>query len=155
MGDFLGYGRLGSVQFAEVLVDTATGVIKVERVVAAHSCGRPLNPMQIESQINGGVIMGIGYALYENRVLDEYTGVMVNANLDQYKVPYAKEIPQIESVLIEHYGAFSSTDASGIGEPANVATAAAIANAVYNAIGVRLYELPMTPDKVLAALGMV
>jgi xanthine dehydrogenase YagR molybdenum-binding subunit len=65
MGDFLGYGRLGSVQFAEVLVDTATGVIKVERVVAAHSCGRPLNPMQIESQINGGVIMGIGYALYE------------------------------------------------------------------------------------------
>jgi xanthine dehydrogenase YagR molybdenum-binding subunit len=155
MGDFLGYGRLGSVQFAEVTVDTATGVIKVDRVVAAHSCGRPINPKQVESQINGGVIMGVGYALYENRILDNTTGAMINANLDQYKVPYSKEIPQIDTVLIEHYGAFSSTDVSGIGEPANVATAAAIANAVYNAIGVRIYELPMTPDKVLAALGAV
>ncbi|MCO6481031.1 MAG: xanthine dehydrogenase family protein molybdopterin-binding subunit [Phaeodactylibacter sp.] len=154
IGNGIGYGRLGSVQFAEVLVDTETGFIKVERVVAAHSCGRPLNPMQVESQINGGVIMGVGYALYEDRILDLNTGHMVNANLDQYKLPYAKEIPQIETVIIEHYGAFSSTDASGIGEPANIPTAGAIANAVYNAIGVRLYELPMTPQKVLAALGV-
>ena len=79
---------------------------------------------------------------------------MVNANLDQYKLPYSREIPKIEPVIIEHYGAFSSTDASGIGEPANVPTAGAIANAVYNAIGVRLYELPMSPQKVLAALGV-
>jgi len=155
IGGFVGYGRLGSVQFVEVSVDTETGVIKVERVVAAHTCGRPLNPLQLESQINGGVIMGMGYALYENRILDTHTGAMVNANLDQYKLPYSKEIPKIEPVLIERYGAFSSTDAAGIGEPANVATAAAIANAVYNAIGVRMYELPMTPDKVLKALGVV
>ena len=154
IGNGIGYGRLGSVQFAEVLVDTETGFIKVERVVAAHSCGRPLNPMQVESQINGGVIMGVGYALYEDRILDLNTGHQINANLDQYKLPYSKEIPKIETVIIEHYGAFSSTDASGIGEPANIPTAGAIANAVYNAIGVRLYELPMTPQKVLAALGV-
>ncbi|MCB9292913.1 MAG: xanthine dehydrogenase family protein molybdopterin-binding subunit [Lewinellaceae bacterium] len=154
IGNGIGYGRLGSVQFAEVLVDTETGFIKVERVVAAHSCGRPLNPMQVESQINGGVIMGVGYALYEDRILDLNTGHQINANLDQYKLPYSKEIPKIETVIIEHYGAFSSTDASGIGEPANIPTAGAIANAVYNAIGVRLYELPMTPQKVLTALGV-
>ena len=150
----LGKDRLGSVQFAEVSVNTETGVIKVDRVVAAHSCGRPMNPMQLESQINGGVIMGVGYALYENRVMDSRTGHMVNANLESYKMPYSREIPDIETILIEYYGANSSTDAMGIGEPANIATAAAIANAVYNAIGIRLYELPMTPDKVLAALGM-
>jgi xanthine dehydrogenase YagR molybdenum-binding subunit len=155
IGNFVGYGRLGSVQFAEVSVDTQTGVIKVDRVVAAHTCGRPINPMQLESQINGGVIMGLGYALYEDRILDHNTGIQVNANMDQYKLPYSREIPKIEPLIIEHYGAFSSTDASGIGEPANVATAAAIANAVYNAIGVRMYELPMTPDKVLRALGVV
>ncbi|GJM34844.1 MAG: dehydrogenase [Saprospiraceae bacterium] len=155
VGNAIGYDRLGSVQFAEVSVDTETGVIKVDRVVAAHSCGRPLNPLQIESQINGGVIMGVGYALYEDRIMDKETGYMVNANLDQYKLPYSKEIPHIENIIIEQYGAHSSTDASGIGEPANVATAAAIANAVYNAIGVRIYELPMTPDKVLAALQVI
>jgi len=152
-GNSIGYDRLGSVQFAEVSVDTETGIIRLERIVAAHSCGRPLNPLQIESQVNGGVIMGIGYALYEERIMDPTTGYMLNANLDQYKLPYSREIPPIETIIIEKYGAHSSTDADGIGEPANVATAAAIANAVYNAIGVRLYELPMTPDRVMAALG--
>lgn len=146
---------LGSVQFAEVTVDTETGVVKVERVVAAHTCGRPMNPLQVESQINGGVIMGLGFALYEDRVMDSRTGHMVNPNLETYKLPFAKEIPQIDILLIEHYGAQSSTDAAGIGEPANVATAPAIANAIYNAIGVRVYETPMSPEKVLAALGLV
>lgn len=146
---------LGSVQFAEVTVDTETGVIKVERIVAAHTCGRPMNPLQIESQINGGVIMGVGFALYEDRVMDVRTGYMVNPNLEMYKMPFSKEIPDIDIILIEHYSAQSSTDATGIGEPANIATAPAIANAVYNAIGVRIYETPMSPEKVLAALGVV
>lgn len=154
-GSWLGHGRLGAVQFAEVSVDTETGFIKVERVVAVHTCGRPVNPMQLESQINGGVIMGVGYALLEDRVIDPNTGHQVNTGLDTYKLPYAKEIPQIETVLIENYDAHSSTDVAGIGEPANIATAAAIANAVYNAIGVRIYELPITPQKVLAALGNI
>ncbi len=154
-GQWLGHDRLGSVQFAEVSVDTETGLVKVERVVAAHSCGRPINPMQIESQINGGVIMGVGYALYEDRVMDRNTGHMINTGLDSYKLPHSQEIPQIEIILIEKYGAYSSTDADGIGEPANIATAAAIANAVYNAIGLRIYELPITPEKILAALGSI
>jgi xanthine dehydrogenase YagR molybdenum-binding subunit len=87
--------------------------------------------------------------------MDKETGHQVNPNFDQYKMPYSFEIPKIEIELIEDYGAKTSTDATGIGEPANIATAAAIANAVYNAIGVRMYEIPITPPKILAALNKV
>jgi len=151
----LAHGDLGSVQFAEVTVDTETGFVKVDKIVAAHSCGRPLNTAQVESQINGGVIHGLSYALYEYRSMDKETGIMMNANVDQYKLPYSMEIPEIEAVIIEDYSGTSSTDAYGIGEPANIATAVAIANAVYNAIGVRIYELPITPDKILKALKKI
>jgi xanthine dehydrogenase YagR molybdenum-binding subunit len=151
----LAYGDLGSVQFAEVSVDTETGFVKVDKVVAAHSCGRPLNTAHVRSQINGGVIQGLAYALYEYRVMDKETGIMMNANVDQYKLPYSMEIPEIETLIVEDYAGASSTDAYGIGEPANIATAVAIANAVYNAIGVRVYEIPMTPDKILKALKKI
>lgn len=155
MGQWLGYGELGSVQFVEVTVDTETGVVKVDKVIAVHSCGRPLNIGQIESQVNGGIIQGVAYALYENRVMDKETGHQMNANFDQYKMPFSFEIPEIEIEMIEDYGARTSTDATGIGEPANIATAAAIANAVYNAIGVRMTEIPITPARVLTALNKV
>ncbi len=145
--------QIGGVQFVDVSVDTETGVIKVNRVVAVHDCGRPINPLAVESQINGGVIQGISYALYENRLLDRNTGIMVNPNLEQYKIIGARETPIIEPILIEQYWARSSTDAAGIGEPATVPTAAAIANAVHNAIGVRIREIPMTPAVVLKALA--
>lgn len=151
----LAYGDLGSVQFAEVSVDTETGFVKVDRIVAAHSCGRPLNIGQIESQINGGVIQGVSYALYETRVMDNDTGHMMNANVDQYRMPFSMEIPDIECIIVEEYSARSSTDAYGIGEPANIATAAAVANAVYNAIGVRILEIPITPASILKALNKV
>lgn len=151
----LAYGDLGSVQFAEVTVDTETGFVKVNKIVAAHSCGRPLNIAQVKSQINGGVIQGLSYALYEYRVMDKQTGFMMNANVDQYKLPYSMEIPEIESIVVEDYSGTSSTDAYGIGEPANIATAVAIANAVYNAIGVRINEIPITPDKILKALNKI
>ena len=151
----LAYGHLGSVQFAEVTVDTETGFVKVDKIVAAHSCGRPLNIAQVKSQINGGVIQGISYALYEYRVMDKNTGMMMNANVDQYKIPYSMEIPEIEAIVIEDYAGRSSTDAYGIGEPANIATAVAVANAIHNAIGVRIYELPITPDKILKALNKI
>ncbi len=144
---------LGSVQFAEVTVDTETGFVKVERIVAVHSCGRPLNITQIESQINGGIIHGISYALYEGRIIDNLTGHMINVNFDQYKIPYAFEIPDIKSIILEEYPGKSSTDAFGIGEPANIATAVAITNAIYNAIGVRVFELPVTPARILTALS--
>lgn len=152
-GDFgMGIGIYGGVQFAEVAVDTETGIIRVERVVAVHDCGRPMNPLAVESQINGGVLQGISYALYEDRILDRNTGLMVNPNLEQYKILGSRETPRIEAVLIEEYLGRSSTDAGGIGEPATIPTAAAVANAFYNATGVRMREMPMTPARVLAAL---
>ncbi len=149
----VGVGGYGGVQFAAVAVDVETGVIKVERVVAVHDCGRPINPLALESQINGGVLQGVSYALYENRVLDKNTGLMLNANLDMYKILGARETPTIEIVLLEEYRGRNSTDAGGIGEPSTIPTAAAVANAVYNAIGVRMRELPMTPARVLEALA--
>jgi xanthine dehydrogenase YagR molybdenum-binding subunit len=143
---------IGGVQFAEVSVDTGTGVVNVERVLAVHDCGRPMNPLQLESQINGGILQGISYALYEDRILDPRSGTMLNANLEQYKISGSRETPPIEIVILEEYNALSSTDALGIGEPATIPTAAAIANAIYDAIGVRMTELPITPARVLAAL---
>ena len=144
---------LGGVQFAEVAVDTGTGIVRVERVVAVQDCGRPMNPKQIESQVQGGVLMGLSFALLENRVLDPVSGRMLNADLEHYKFAGAADAPRIEVVVLEHYQGRSATDAYGIAEPANVATAPAIANAVFNAMGVRLRESPMTPASVLAALG--
>jgi xanthine dehydrogenase YagR molybdenum-binding subunit len=143
---------IGGVQFAEVAVDTETGIVKVERVVAVHDCGRPINPKLTESQIHGGVIQGVSYALYEERHLDAASGQHLNANVDQYKIVGAREVPNIEVILLEQLGAQSSTDARGVAEPANVATAAAVANAFYNATGKRIRTLPMTPANVLAAL---
>lgn len=143
---------IGGVQFAEVSVDTETGIVKVERVVAVHDCGRPINPKLTESQIYGGVIQGVSYALYEERHLDAASGHQLNANVDQYKIVGAREVPRIEVHLLEQLGGQSSTDARGVAEPANVATAAAVANAFYNATGKRIRTLPMTPANVLAAL---
>jgi xanthine dehydrogenase YagR molybdenum-binding subunit len=156
MGDAaLAQNDLGGVQFAAVAVDTETGIIRVERVVAVQDCGRPINPLQIESQVQGGVLQGMSYALLEDRVLDRNTGHMLNADLEHYKIVGPLETPPIEVVLLENYQGQSATDAYGIAEPANIATAPAIANAVYNAIGVRLRALPMTPGAVLAALGRI
>ena len=154
MGDAaLAHQDLGGVQFAEVAVDTETGMVRVERVVAVQDCGRPINPAQLESQVHGGVLMGLSYALLENRILDARTGRMVNADLEHYKLAGAGETPDIDVVILENYQGNSATDAYGIAEPANIATAPAIANAVHNAIGVRLHNLPMTPAAVLEALG--
>jgi xanthine dehydrogenase YagR molybdenum-binding subunit len=156
MGDAaLAQQDLGGVQFAEATVDTETGIVRVERMVAVQDCGRPINPMLAESQVQGGVLMGLSYALFEERILDQHTGRMVNPNLEQYKLAGAREAPAIDVVLLENYQGRSATDAYGIAEPANIATAAAIANAVYNAIGVRLRALPMTPAAVLGALGKI
>ncbi len=156
MGDAaLALQDLGGVQFAEVAVDTETGIVRVERLVAVQDCGRPMNPRQIESQVQGGVLMGLSYALFEDRILDEHTGRMVNPNLEQYKLAGPRETPDIDVVILENYQGQSATDAYGIAEPANIATAPAIANAIYNAIGVRLHSLPMTPAAILAALGKV
>ncbi|WP_287342026.1 xanthine dehydrogenase family protein molybdopterin-binding subunit [Mesorhizobium sp.] len=144
---------LGGVQFAEVAVDVETGVVKVERIVAASDCGRPINPKLVESQVIGGIIQGISYAIYEDRIMDAASGHQLNANVDQYKMVGSRETPAIEVLLMEQIGAQSSTDARGIAEASNVATSAAIANAFYNATGKRIRSLPMNPANVLAALS--
>ena len=146
---------LGGVQFAEVAVDTETGIVRVKRVVAVQDCGRPMNPLLVESQVQGGVLMGLSYALFEDRIIDRHTGHMLNADLEYYKIAGSRETPDIEVLLLENYQGQSATDAYGIAEPANIPTAPAIANAIYNAIGVRLRQLPMTPAAVLGALGRI
>jgi xanthine dehydrogenase YagR molybdenum-binding subunit len=139
------------VQFAEVTVDTETGLVTVKKVVAVHDCGLIVDKLTTESQVNGGIIMGLGYALYEERVMDDLSGVVLNPNFETYKLPGLADVPEIEIVLIN----MPERGVIGIGEPATVATAGAIANAVANAIGVRVSSLPITPAKVLAALGKV
>lgn len=147
----LSTGGAGGVQFAEVEVDTDTGSIHIRQILAVHDCGTIVNRLATGSQINGGVIMGIGYALYEQRVMDPLTGVVLNPNLETYKLPGAADIPDIDIVLID----MPERGVIGIGEPCTIPTASAIANAVANALGVRVPDLPLTPDKVLAALGRV
>lgn len=138
--------------FAEVEVDTETGRVQVKRVVAVHDCGLVINALTTESQIQGGIIQGISYALYEDRVLDRPTGKMVNANVEQYKIAGAKDVPEIETILLPVWDGVNNTHSVGIGEPATVATAGAVANAVSHAIGARIRRLPITPEVVLEAL---
>ncbi len=142
------------VQFAEVEVDTLTGEIKVLNITAAYDTGRVLNKMTYENQVEGGIMMGLGFALTEERVLDEYTGKVVNGNMHDYKMPTIIDTPDEINVISVNPGddLLSNTGVKGVGEPAMIPAAAAIGNAVYNAIGVRINELPITPDKVISAL---
>lgn len=140
-------------QFAEVEVDVETGEIHVVKIVAVHDCGRVVNKMAVESQINGGVIQGLSYALLEDRILDRPTGRMVNPNMEDYKILGALETPEIEPIAFSVANGMNSVGLLGIGEAPVIPTAAAVANAVANATGARVYELPMTPDRVLAALA--
>ena len=141
-------GGVAGTQFAEVEVDTETGSISVIKIVAVQDCGLAINRLTTESQINGGVIMGLGQALLEERFMDAVTGRMLNANLEDYKVPGTFEIPEIKSIVFDTH-----RKVTGVGEPPCIPTLGAIANAVYNAIGVRIRELPITPDKILTALA--
>ena len=136
------------MQFAEVEVDTETGFVKVKKLLVVQDCGLVVNKLTCESQINGGVIMGLGYALYEQRVMDARTGFVLTPTLENYKLPGAADTPEIEILLID----MPERGVIGVGEPCTVPTAAAIANAVANAIGVRVPDLPITPDRVLAAI---
>ncbi len=141
-------------QFAEVTVDTETGEVQVERIVAVHDSGRVINPLTLSSQIEGGIIQGLGYALFEQRIVDRNTGVVLTDNLESYKVPTALDIPEIIHEMIDRPDLKANNlGVKGVGEPPIIPTAAAIANAVADALGVHIYELPLTRDKVLKALG--
>jgi xanthine dehydrogenase YagR molybdenum-binding subunit len=136
------------VQMAEVEVDTETGFIRVKLIVCVQDCGLVVNRLASISQVNGGITMGIGFALYEQRILDGQTGVLLNPNFETYKLPGAADIPEIDVILLD----MPERGVIGIGEPATIPTAAAIANAVSNAIGKRVTRLPITPSEVLGLL---
>ncbi|HEX5137589.1 MAG TPA: xanthine dehydrogenase family protein molybdopterin-binding subunit [Planctomycetota bacterium] len=146
-------GEVAGVQFAEVLVDTRTGVVRVVKIVAVQDCGLVIDPLTAKSQINGGVIQGISYALFEERILDRRTGDQVNADFLGYKIAGTLDMPEIVSIPFSVSQGMTSTGASSLGEPPTVPTSGAIGNAVANALGVRVRSLPITPAKVLAALG--
>ncbi|PWT88932.1 MAG: 4-hydroxybenzoyl-CoA reductase subunit alpha [Acidobacteria bacterium] len=139
-----------SAQVAEVSVDPQTGVVTVERIVAAHDCGRALNPLTVEGQIEGSVSMGLGQALQEQVLFDQ--GLIMNPGLLEYKTPGILDSPKIEAIIVESAESEGPYGAKEAGEGSLAAVIPAVANAVYDAVGVRITELPITPEKVLKAL---
>jgi CO/xanthine dehydrogenase Mo-binding subunit len=140
-----------ATQIAEVEVDDETGEIDVLRIAAAHDCGTPINPMLVEGQVEGGIAMGIGFTLQEEMLFDA-AGRQINPNLTNYIVPTALDMPEIAVDIVESYDPTGPFGAKGVGEPSLVPTAAAILNAVHDAVGVRITSLPATAEKVLAAI---
>ncbi len=146
-----------AAQFAEVEVNTLTGEVRVIRFLAAQDSGRALNALTFENQTQGGVTMGIGLALMEARVMDRgQTGKMVNRNWHDYKVPTAMDVPAEQGVIsMELFDdAANSTSVKGVGEPATVPVAPAIANAIYNACGVRAVDSPVNPVQLVELLAV-
>jgi len=144
-----------AAQFCEVEVNTRTGEIRLLRFLGAHDSGRVLNRLTYDNQVFGGIVMGVGLAMTEERVLDRQTGKMANANFHDYKVPTMKD------VAAEHLCvpidipdiAFNTTGTKGLGEPATIPTAAAIANAVADAIGIRTTDSPINPTQLVGLLA--
>jgi CO/xanthine dehydrogenase Mo-binding subunit len=132
-------------------VDTETGRIKILKVSAANDTGKTINPITCEGQIEGGVMMGIGHAIFEELIFNEQ-GKIINTSMLDYKIPSALDMPEINSILVEEPHREGPYGAKGIGEIVTVPTAAAIANAIYDAVGIRIKDLPITPDKLLRAL---
>jgi xanthine dehydrogenase YagR molybdenum-binding subunit len=145
--------RTFGAQFAEVEVDLGTGQVRVLRIVAVHDCGRIVNPLTFSSQIEGGIIQGLGFALMEQRVVDQRFGTVMNANLEQFHIPTIRDVPEIDIVLLDRPNTYANTlGALGAGEPPIIPTPGAIANAVAHAIGRPVSGLPLTPDRVLDLL---
>jgi CO/xanthine dehydrogenase Mo-binding subunit len=139
-----------SAQVAEVSVDEETGEVTVHKVWAAHDCGRALNPVSVEGQIIGSVWMGMGQALTEEMVWKD--GMLINPGLLEYRSPSAVESPEVEPIIVESVDPEGPFGAKECSEGSLAATIPAIANAIYDAVGVRLHESPFTPERVLAAL---
>jgi len=163
-GQILGKGARGpnptgmrtltyGVQVAEVAVDTETGEIRVDRVAAIHDVGRVINPLGARSQVEGGVIQGIGHTLSEQRLLDPSTGTVLTRTLDAYRLPTIADVPEIVTDLIDVPDThLTNLGAKGLGEPPIIPTAAAIANAIRDATGADVRSLPITREEMLRAL---
>jgi putative selenate reductase molybdopterin-binding subunit len=141
-----------TAQFAEVEVDIETGEITVVKYVTAIDCGIAINPTLAEGQVEGAVTQGLGFALFEEMVFDE-NGKLLNPNFADYKLFNAFDMPKLETILVETYEPTGPYGSKSIAEVPINCPAPAIANAVYNAVGVRITELPITAEKVLAALN--
>ena len=125
-------------QIAQVAVDTLTGLVTVERIVAVHDIGRVVNPMGARSQVMGGILQGVGFALSEERVVDPTTGTVVNAGLEDYKVPTIADLPEVVCEFVDTADPHLKLGIKGLGEPPMIPTGAAIGNAVAHALGTRL-----------------
>lgn len=140
-----------AAQIAEVEVDDETGEVDLLRIAAAHDCGTPINPMLVEGQVEGGIAMGIGFALQEEMLFDD-AGRQINPNLTNYIIPTALDMPEIAIDIVPSYDPTGPFGAKGVGEPTLVPTAAAILNAIHDAVGVRITSLPATSEKILTAI---
>jgi len=137
--------------FAEVEVDVETGRVCVTRIVSAHDSGRIINPTLAESQLEGGIIQGLGYALFEERIMDERLGISLNPTMHDYKVPMIGDIPTIDAFFVGGADTVANhTGAKGLAEPPIIGVAGAIANAVADALGADVLEIPLTPWRVRA-----
>jgi CO/xanthine dehydrogenase Mo-binding subunit len=137
-------------QVAEVEVDTETGEVEIIKITAVHDCGTAINPRFVEGQIEGGVAMGVGFGLMEEMVIEK--GQVRNRQLTDYIVPTALDVPPILSGIVQRPEPTGPFGAKGIGEPSLLPTAPAIVNAIQDAVGVRIRDLPATPEKILKAL---
>ncbi|WP_330577758.1 xanthine dehydrogenase family protein molybdopterin-binding subunit [Alkaliphilus serpentinus] len=134
----------------EVEVDTTTGIVDIIRAACSQDVGRAINPSLVEGQIDGGFAMGLGYAIFEDINLDK--GRIKHNRFTNYLIPTALDMPEIEKIIVEDPESTGPFGAKGIGEPVMIAAAPAILNAIYDAVGVRLTEIPVTPEKLLKAL---
>jgi len=144
-------GGVGGVQIADVSVDTETGRVRINRMIAAQDCGLIIDMKTAESQVMGAMIMGVTYSLFEEKIVDRQTGRMLNPNMDFYKLATIGDVGEFIVHMMTGPG-YDERGVIGLGEPPVISPGAAISNAVANAIGVRVPTLPFTPDKVLAAL---
>ncbi len=140
-----------SAQIAEVEVDPGTGQVKLLRLAGALDCGTAINPVQVAGQMEGGAVQGASWGLMEQTKYSPRRGNL-NPHLLDYQIPTALDVPTLESVLVEKPSAHGPFGVKGVGEPPITPTLAAIANAVYDAVGVRINDMPLTPERVLFAL---
>jgi CO/xanthine dehydrogenase Mo-binding subunit len=140
-----------TVHLAKVAVDPETGEVRVLDYVAAQDVGYAINPAEVEGQMHGGIAQGLGWALFEGFVYDE-NGQMLTPTLMDYALPHSCDVPNIETILVQVPSAYGPFGARGAGEPPVVPVSAAVANAINDAVGVRLCQLPMTPERVFMAL---
>jgi xanthine dehydrogenase YagR molybdenum-binding subunit len=141
------------VHVAEVAVDVETGEITVDRVAAIHDIGRVINPLGASSQVEGGIIQGVGHTLSEERLLDPASGVILTRTLDAYRLPTIADVPEIVCEFVDVPDAhLTNLGAKGVGEPPIIPVAAAIANAIRDATGAEIRSLPITREEMLKAL---